>query len=242
MFDTSVAARNPGLPATSSRMRPLLGIASAALIAGWLLVCTATATSLPAPGERATAIRAPHCTLKGARTIAANRHVRVFSARVRAWREVFGCRRSADRAYAIGDGGGECQNYDLVDGAVVAGNFVALNVRTCSLYGSSSSVKLVNLRDGRVRFASPPLSTIGPDTSYDAIRGMAVTAAGRLAWLGVRVARGAVVEAAVHRRIRGTSRESVVLDRGTGIDPRSLRRVGSILRWRHDGVGRSAAM
>ena len=221
-------------------MRPLLRSLAAALSAGLLLASAAAAAPVPAPGERAHSIRAPHCTIKGAKTIAANRHVRVFSARVHTWREVFGCRRSADRAYAIGDAGGECQNYDLVDGAVVAGNFVALNVRTCSLYGSSSTVKLVNLRDGRVRFASAPLSTVGPDTSYDAIRGMAVTAAGRLAWLGVRVAGGAVVEAEVHRRVRGTSGASVVLDSGTGIDPRSLRRAGSLLRWRHDGTPRSA--
>jgi hypothetical protein len=221
--------------------RPLSAIA-AALIAGLLLACTAAAAPVPAPGERAHSIRAPHCTLPGARTIAANRHVRVFSARVRTWREVFGCRRSADRAFAIGDAGGECQNYDLVDSAVVAGNLVALNVRTCSLTNSSSSVKLVNLRDGGVRFASAALSTTGPDSTYDAIRGMAVTAAGRLAWLGVRVARGVVVEAEVRRRIRGTSGASVVRDSGTGIDPRSLRRVGSIVRWRHDGVPRSAGM
>jgi hypothetical protein len=221
--------------------RPLSAIATA-LTAGLLLACAASAAPVPTPGERAHSIRAPHCALKGARTIAANRHVRVFSARVRTWREVFGCRRSADRAYAIGDAGGECQNYDLIDGAVVAGNVVALNVRTCSLYGSSSAVKLINLRDGGVRFASAPLTTTGPDTTYDAIRGMAVTAAGRLAWLGVRVARGVVVEAEVRRRVRGSRAGSVALDSGTGIDPRSLRRVGSMLRWRHDGMAHSAAI
>jgi len=223
-------------------MRPLLSSVATALSAALLFASAASAAPVPAPGETAHSVRAPHCTLKGSETIAANRHVRVFSARVRAWREVFGCRRSADRAYAIGDAGGECQNYDLVDGAVVGGNFVALNVRTCSLYGSQSSVALVNLRDGRIGFRSAPLSTPGSDSSYEAIRGMAVTAAGRLAWLGVRVVRGALVEAEVRRRIRGTIGHSLVLDSGSGIDPRSLRRVGSMLRWRRDGVARSAAI
>jgi hypothetical protein len=218
------------------------GILAAACLVVLVLAPGAAASFVPAPGQRSHSVRAPHCTLPGARTIAANRHVRVFSARVRSWREVFGCRRAADRAYAIGDAGGECQNYDLVDGAVVAGNFVALNVRTCSLTSSSSVVKLVHLGDGRVRFGSIPLSTRGPESSYDAIRAMVVTPAGRLAWLGVRVARGVVIEAEVRRRIRGTSGASVVLDRGTGIDLRSLRRVGSIVRWRHDGVPRSAGM
>jgi hypothetical protein len=161
---------------------------------------------------------------------------------VRTWREVFGCRRGANRAFAIGDAGSECQNYDLVDSAVVAGNFVALNVRTCSLTSSSSVVKLVHLGDGRVRFAAAPLSTTGPEASYDAIRGMVVTPAGRLAWIGVRVARGVVIEAEVRRRVRATRDAAFLLDRGTGIDPRSLRRSGSIVLWRYDGVGRSAGL
>ncbi len=226
------------LAPTLHRPRARLAVAGATIVAGLLLAPAAQADFVPEPGKRASSVRAPHCTMNGAKTIAANRHVRVFRARG----EVFGCRRSANRAYGIGHGGAECQNSDLIDSAVVAGNFVALNVRTCSLTNSSSSVHLVNLRDGRGRFASAPLSTPGPESGYDAIRGMAVTAAGRLAWIGVRVARGAIVAAEVRRRRPDFSDQSVVLDSGTGIDPRSLRRAGSMLRWRHAGVARSAAM
>ena len=211
-------------------------------LVGLQLPAAASAAPVPEPGQRAGSVRAANCTMKGAKTIAVNRHVRVFSARVRTWREVFGCRRSANRAYVIGDAGGECHNYDLIDSAVVAGNFVALNVRTCDLDGSQSSVALINLRDGRVRFASAPLSTRGSDASYDAIRGMVVTAGGRLAWLGVRVARGAVVDAEVRRRGIAAKVGSVVLDSGSTIDPRSLRRRGSTLSWRKSGVTRYAAI
>jgi len=229
-------------------MRPHLRIAhrprallagALALAAGLLLAPAASAAITPAPGERARSVAAPHCTMKGAKTIAANRHVRVFSARVRTWREVFGCRRSANRAYAIGDAGGECQNYDLVDSAVVAGNLAALNVRTCSLYGSSSSVHLVNLRDGRGRYAAAPLSTTGTNASYDAIRGMVLTAAGRFAWIGVRVSRGAIVAAEVRRRGHGSAERAIVLERGAGIDPRSLRLRGSRVHWRNAGIAGS---
>jgi hypothetical protein len=80
------------------------------------------------------------------------------------------------------------------------------------------------------------------ESGYDAIRGLAVTAARRLAWIGVRVSGGVVGAAEVRRRRPDFSDRSVVLDSGSGIDPRSLRRVGSMLRWRHDGVARSAAM
>ena len=210
----------------------------ATLAAGLLLAPAASASLVPAPGERAHSIRAPHCTMNGARTVAANRHVRVFRARG----EVFGCRRTANRAYEIGHGSGECQNNDLIDSAVVAGNLAALNVRTCGLYGSSSTVKLVNLRDGRGRFASAPLSTPGSEAGYDAIRGMTVTPGGGLAWLGVRVARGAVVAAEVRRRRPGFADRSVVLDSGVAIDPRSLRRRGSRVQWRNAGAARSAAI
>jgi hypothetical protein len=229
-------------PIVPTAVRAPATILAAACAVILVLAPGASASFVPAPGQRARSVRAAHCTLPGARTIAANRHVRVFSARVRSWREVFGCRRAANRAYAIGDAGGECQNYDLVDSAVVAGNFVALNVRTCSLTSSSSVVKLVHLGDGRVRFGSVPLSTTGPESSYDAIRAMVVTPAGRLAWLGVRVARGVVIEAEVRRRIRATLDGTFLLDRGTGIDPRSLRRSGSLVLWRHDGVGQSAGL
>ena len=216
------------------------GVLVLSLAAGLLLAAASAASAavVPQAGERAASVRAPRCTMKGAKTLAANRHVRVFEARD----AVFGCRRTANRAYEIGHGGAECQNNDLIDTAVVAGNFAALNVRSCSLYDSESSVALVNLRDGRVRFRSAALSTPGSDSSTEAIRGMAVTPAGRLAWLGVRLARGVIVEAEVNRRVRGTGADSVVLDSGTGIDPRSLRRVGSMLRWRNAGVARSASI
>lgn len=213
-----------------------------ALAAGLQLPVAASAALVPELGQRAASVRAPHCTMKGAKTIAANRHVRAFSARVRTWREVFGCRRAAGRAYVIGDAGGECQNYDVVDSVVVSGNFAALNVRTCSLHGSQSRVALINLRDGRVRFASAPLSTRGSDGSYDAIRGMVVTAGGHLAWLGVRVVRGAVVDAEVRRRGVAAKVGSVVLDSGSTINPRSLRRRGSTMSWRKAGVTRHAAI
>jgi hypothetical protein len=69
-----------------------------------------------------------------------------------------------------------------------------------------------------------------------------VTPAGRLAWIGARVSRGVVVDAEVRRRIRATRDATFPLDRGTGIDPRSLRRSGSIVMWRDDGVARSAGL
>lgn len=204
-----------------------------------LLVFAARAAAVPEPGERARSIRAPHCALQGSRTIAANRHVRVFRART-GLGEVYGCRRSANRAYELGVAA-ECQNYDEIDGVVVAGNMAALNVRTCSLTSSQSRAVLINLRDGRVRFASQPLASAPDvDREYDAIRGMVVTPEGRLAWLGVRVRGGVLIGAEVRRRARGSRSRSVLLDRGAAIDPRSLRRRGNRASWRKAGTRRCA--
>jgi hypothetical protein len=211
---------------------------SLALAAGLVLPPAALAALVPPPGERAGSVRAPHCTLTGAKTIAANRRVRVFEARD----AVFGCRRTADRAYEIGHDGSECQNNDAIDTAVVAGNFAALNVRTCSLYDSESSVALVNLRDGRVRFRAAALSTPGSETSYEAIRGMVVTPAGRLAWVAVRIMRGAIADAEVRRRVPNSAERTVELDGGTTIDPRSLRKGDGRVLWRNAGLLRSARL
>ena len=187
-------------------------------------------------------MKAPRCTLKGARTVVANRHVRIFNAsHAKHGGLTFGCLRSADRAYALGFVG-ECQNNDVVDTAVVAGTFAALNVNTCGLASSESRIALVTLRNGHVVFASEPLSTPGDPDGYDAIRGMVVTPRGRMAWVAVRIARGVVVAAEVRRRAHGPDRRSVLLDSGSDIDPRSLRRHGSRVSWVKGGVARSAAL
>ena len=240
--DTGLVSCGRRHPTTAGRAAGPLG--GALLVAVVLMLAPAArASSVPDVGGRAASVRAPGCTLPGARTVTGNRHVRVFTAPTFAGqRGVFGCRRTADRAYAIGDRGPECQNYDLIDTAVVAGNLVALNIRTCGLYFSSSQVKLVSLRDGRVRFGSVPQATSPPDDAYDAIRGMVLTTEGRFAWLAVRVRGGTVVGVEVRRRAVGSRGKAVLLDRGASIDWRSLRRTGTRVSWRKAGVVRSAGL
>jgi hypothetical protein len=196
----------------------------------------------PVAGSAYRSVHAPHCSLKGARTVVANATVRIFNARYPKYgRLTFGCRRSADRAFVLGIVG-ECQNNDVIDTAVVAGTLAALNVHTCGLATSESEIALVDLRTGRVAFASAPLSLPPTYDGYDAIRGMAVTAAGRLAWLAVRIVGGHVVAVEVRRRARDPNGPPVLLDSSTDIDPRSLRRNRSMLIWHHGEIVRSAAM
>lgn len=211
-----------------------------AVLAAFAVASSMALSGGPAAAAPAT-VPAPRCSMPGSRTIASNHLVRVFRAPTPLG-EVYGCLRSARRAFALGVAL-ECQNYDEIDGAVVAGTRVLLNVRTCGLDFTQSSVRLVNLRTGHRQFSSAPLASTPPSArEYDAVRGMVLLADGRMAWLGVRVSSGKVVEAEVRRRAHGSSTKAVGLDRGAGVDPRSLRRGSTRAFWSKDGTRRSAPL
>jgi hypothetical protein len=211
-------------------------IAAAALLAGSAPAATVPLTDLPQAGGVYGTIRAPHCSLKGARTLAANRHARVFETRGLA----LACLRKSDRAYVIGNPR-ECQNGAAIDTAVVAGTFAAINVRTCSLTHSDSGIALVNLRNGHVVFSSDALTTPSLESQTDAIRAMVLTPRGRLAWLALR--RGTTTLAVqVRRRAHGPDRQSVLLDSAADIDSRSLRRRGGRVFWTKASGEQSASM
>jgi hypothetical protein len=76
----------------------------------------------------------------------------------------------------------------------------------------------------------------------DAIRGMVVTPRGRVAWLALRRTGLHTLAIEVSRRAHGPDRQSVLLDSGTGIDPRSLRRQGGRVVWTNAGATRAASM
>ena len=220
------------------RLRP-------SVIASCALACAAVAApGAPAqdagPLPPAESVRAPHCSLAGAKTMKANRHVRVF----RTQSTVYGCRRSASRAYRIGYFG-ECQNNDEVRRVELAGNRAALGTFECSLTSGWWRIDLVNLRDGRREFRSGPLST--PQASEnvaDTVHRIAVTADGAVAWSASRRVAPQTAPSTIEilRRRRGTTGQVVLLDSGTGIDPESLRRRDRTLTWTKDGGRRSAQL
>jgi hypothetical protein len=203
--------------------------------------------ALAAPGapaqqvaQPAKSIRAPHCTLPGAKTMKANRHVRVF----RAADHVYGCRRSANRAFEIGYFG-ECQNNEEVRIVEVAGNRAALGIFECSLTAAWWRVVLVNLRTGGREFASSPLTdTRSPEGIADTVHRIAVMADGAVAWSASRRISPQPVPSGVEirRRKRGTTGQAVLLDSGTDIDPGSLRRRDRTLTWTKAGATRSAQL
>ena len=222
----------------------------AGLVAGAIVPASAAAMSgtvalsdLPRAGGVYGTVRATGCNLPGSRTIAANRHVRVFYGTPAGQRfpHALACRRRANRAYVIGNLG-ECQNSAAVDTAVVAGSYAAINVRTCSLTHSDSGIGLVNVRNGHVVFSYGALSTPSLENEADGIRAMAVTPRGRVAWLAARRTGRSIVAVEVLRRAHGPDRQTVLLDSAPDIDPRSLRRRGDRLYWTRAGRTQWASM
>jgi hypothetical protein len=226
----------------SRRRRSVVaGLVAALLASGSALAGTVALTDLPQAGGVYGTTRAPHCSSKGGRTLAVNRHVRVFDTAARVRPLALACLRSSNRAYVIGDPR-ECQNSAAIDSAVVAGTYAAINVRTCSLTHSDSGIGLVDLRNGHVVFSSYALARVSLESEADAIRAMAVTPRGRVAWLALRRTGSSALTVEIRRRAHGPDRQSVLLDSSAGIDPRSLRRRGDRVYWTNAGIERSASM
>lgn len=221
-----------------TRSTPARCVAAACACAA-LAAASATAQDYTLPAAPAKSVRAQNCTLKGAKTIRANRHVRVFKRTYKA----YGCLRDADRAFELGIVG-ECQNNDEVRKVELAGRRAALGVYSCSLYSAWWRVDLVNLRSGRREFMSAPFS-LPPvnDATFDALTRIVVTADGSVAWTVARRGAGGVrTGIEVRRRRRGTTDRAVLLDSGTDIDPDSLRRRGRTITWTKAGARRSARL
>jgi hypothetical protein len=215
-------------PTRAHRIATALVLAAAVIAAG--------AVSAPAKS-----VRAPGCTLKRAKTIKANRDVRVFrTVPVAGSGTVYGCRRRAARAYVLGEFG-ECQNNHEIRRVEVAGRRTALGAFECSLDSGAWDVELVNLASGRLEFRSAPLVSPLPDAfTFDELQRIVATSDGALAWTATRRARGALLAVEVRRRMRGTATASLLLDSGTDIDPESLRKRGRTLSWTKAGVRRTA--
>jgi len=182
-------------------------------------------------------------TRTGAKTIKANRHVRVFSVLKRGYGAVYGCQRSARRAFRLGILG-ECQNSREVKMVEVAGRRAVLGIFECSLYDGFWRLQLVNLRNGHREFTSSPISVFSPtEATHDSLQRMVLTADGSVAWTAARSGAGAAASyIEVRRRRRGSTNQAVLLDSGIDIDAQSLRKRGRTISWTKAGVRRTAQL
>ena len=215
------------------------GLAAAAIAAAG-----APAQQYAQPGRPLSTVGAPGCTRTGAKTIKANRHVRVFSVLKRGYGAVYGCQRSARRAFRLGILG-ECQNSREIRMVEVAGRRAVLGIFECSLYAGGWNLELVNLRNGHREFTSNnPISVFPPtEATHDSLQRMVLTADGSVAWTAARSGAGAAASyVEVRRRRRGSTNQAVLLDSGTDIDAQSLRKRGRTISWTKAGVRRTAQL
>jgi len=213
------------------------GCAAAATVA--LLAVSPAAGDLPAVGQKAATRKAPDCSVRKSTTLQANRHVRVFRTTDDF---VWGCRRTADRAFRLGDWG-ECQNSDVVSNVEVAGTYAAWISTTCGLDFSAESIELANLRTGRFAFRSSPiLPFAATERTFEGIRRIVVDDRGVVAWTASRSAGAKTIAIEVRRRTRASGGASVVVDSDLAIDTDSLRRKGHRITWRKGGETFSAAL
>jgi hypothetical protein len=167
------------------------------------------AGDLPAVGQKAATRKAPDCSVRKSTTLQANRHVRVFRT---TGNFVWGCRRTADRAFRLGDWG-ECQNSGVVSNVEVAGTYAAWISTTCGLDFSAESIELANLRTGRFAFRSSPiLPFAATQGTFSGIRRIVVDDRGVVAWTASRSSGAKTIAIEVRRRTRGSGGASVVVD------------------------------
>ena len=122
----------------------------------------------------------------------------------------------------------------------VAGGLAAYGLERCGVDTGTGSVQVQRLSDGKVLHAAPAtVALLGPE-SYRSVAAVVVRPDGAVAWIGTGVSiirHSQDVE--VHKLDRDGSR---TLDRGAGIDARSLRLRGSRITWRHGGRTLSAML
>ncbi len=166
-------------------------------------------------------------------------HSRVFASKG----DLIGCTRGSARRTRLGfDGTGCLESHSGcvgVDRAAVAGRFVAFNTFQCCAYGDAFfSLTVRDLRSGRRRLAFNA-GRIAVERAT--LLGVVVRRTGTAAWVMSRAPQADGSAATIEVR-RSPGCGPTLLDRGSGIVPRSLRRTGTRVTWRRGVVRLSAAL
>lgn len=203
-----------------------------------LVVAIAAAALLPGVLASGAAPDRPVKACESAgRTVAANRVARVFRLRRAELPGYYACRYGSRRARLLEssdpDGGGGVGQVRLT------GWHVAFDYLVCSREGPcTGSVRVLDLRTGRTRRSSTLPSDPGnPFSGASEATDLEVTSAGSAAWIRPRrLATG--IDLQVFKLEEHDA--AVLLDQGTGIEPRSLAVSGSTVYWTDGGEPRAA--
>ncbi|MDQ6776084.1 MAG: hypothetical protein M3071_07670 [Actinomycetota bacterium] len=203
-----------------------------------LLACTATLVlAVWASAAPPSAAARASCLPQGALTLAADRTAQVFS-----WHgSVYGCLDATGARQKLG-GAAVC---NLPPGHVapvrLVGAIVAYGLEHCGVDTGSSTLVVRNLASAR-RPENLTAGTLrlGPET-FVLVQSLVLRGDGAVGWIAVdeSLVRTRRSTYEVHRF---TGAKSSLLDSGTGIDPSSLRLVGSRMTWRDGTKARSASL
>jgi hypothetical protein len=221
-------------------------LAAGALAAGALAAGALAGGALGAAGTRASAARAagrPPCPPPGAHVLARDRLLRVYSTGTGLGAGVVACRlRTGTRMTLLPGPGQRPPGLQRgVGGFELAGGLVGYRETQFGI--DSGTTRLLIADVGRRRV----LRSIAGGSYVDAglilserVDVFVLTAAGAVAWVTTRREHGQLTGVTVSAAPpRGSA---AVLDRGTAIDPTSLRLSGATLSWRDGGATRTARM
>lgn len=218
---------------------PSFSAATALLAAGFL-----TAGALP-EAARASSLRDKVCAEPGSRTLrVSTRDIRIFTRKRNG--ETYGCHAARGRPYSLGELG------TFTRFLRVAGPFVAHDSSFDSRDGTDSFVRVRNLRTGRLVRKAFKGSASGTDDYGTRVTDLEVRPTGSAAWIwdvslpGFPFSRLAG-DPPPQFEVRSASRslpptESILLDSGPDVDPRSLVLRGTTLSWTRAGVRRLAVL
>jgi hypothetical protein len=177
----------------------------------------------------------PTCGRHQGQTVAQTDLARVYSLNG----GVYGCAIPNGVVYKLGSAS-VCNGAGRANPFAIAARLVAYGLQQCGVDTGVSTVIVRRLTNGKHLRRDPATTgTVGAE-SYESVESLVLAADGSDAWISVTssiVGNGATTE--VHKHDSGGA---VLLDSGAGIDPHSLRLVGSKLTWRHDGKRRSAQL
>jgi len=203
-----------------------------------LVVALAACGSSSAVASSTTQVSSAHAASCGAadgQTLAASRLARVYSLQG----EVYGCAVGTHRSYRLGAGARTLRE-SRVGPIAVAGEDAAYGLTGFGVDTISSEVVVRNLASGQ-RIHRASASTFVAAESFQSVDSIVVRADGAVAWISQA---SSIIshQTPTFQVWRIDARGKSLLDSGSSIVSRSLRRSGSLVSWRSGSSTRTATL
>jgi hypothetical protein len=224
-----------GLNAATAGLQPIRVVGVSATLCVAFLAVTPTVASAE-EGHR------PYCHPRHARTLKANGKVRVYSLPLPfRGRSVWACLYSSGKRHFLGDHDPGLPTGD--DGEAVSpvrlrGALGGWEYRTWDHYGGGSyKVAVWNARTGKLIHSTSQSGDGTADIPAWSSDNFVMDRAGSVAWIAIE---DGYTSWTYHMFESDTTKGARLLDSGTSIDPKSLKRHGEVVSWRNGKETRTA--